>query len=418
MEENMELTERNLKQISKTECFDTSFIKKEIDSGRATILKNKKRKINPVIVGEKFKCKYNLNLGISPVKSGISEELKKLDIAISNGADTVMDLSVGKSCEETRQRLLKSSSIPFGTVPVYTMINDEEDIKKLSKNLILDTIEKQCEEGVDFMTIHSGLLRKSIPYIKKRLTGVVSRGGSLILRYMIENNRENPFYEYFDDIINVLKKYDVVISIGDGLRPGSIYDATDKAQISELKTIGELNSYSRKHGVHTMIEGPGHIPINQIKRNVDLAKKYTSNAPLYFLGPLITDIAMGYDHINGAIGGAVAGYLGVSLICAVGPSEHIGLPTIDDIRLECVTFNLVKHSVNIAKGFKDEIDRDNKLSSFRKKFKWNEQIKLSIDPEYASKRFCELNNSKGDYCSMCGNSFCAIKNTGKALEKV
>lgn len=414
----MKLTERNLKQISKTEGFDTSFIKKEIDSGRATVLKNRKRKINPVIVGEKFKCKYNLNLGISPVKSGISEELKKLDIAISNGADTVMDLSVGKSCEETRQRLLKSSSVPFGTVPIYTMINDEDDIKKLSKNLILDTIEKQCEEGVDFMTIHSGLLRKNIPYIKKRLTGVVSRGGSLILRYMTENDKENPFYEYYDDIINILKKYDVAISIGDGLRPGSIYDATDEAQISELKTIGELNSYSRKNGVHTMIEGPGHIPLNQIKKNVELAKEYTSNAPLYFLGPLVTDIAMGYDHINGAIGGAVAGYLGVALICAVGPTEHIGLPTIDDIRLECVTFNLVKHSVNIAKGFNDEIDRDNKLSTFRKKFKWNEQIKHSIDPEYASKRFCELNNSNGNYCSMCGNSFCAIKNTNKALERV
>ncbi|MEF3279390.1 MAG: phosphomethylpyrimidine synthase ThiC [Elusimicrobiota bacterium] len=410
------LSNHQLKQISLIEERSVDFILKELKQGRATILKNKNRKIKPVIVGRNFKCKYNLNLGLSPQKSSVKEELKKLDIALRHGADTVMDLSVGKKCDKTRIELLKYSPVPFGTVPIYTMIEHETDIKRLNRNEILESIQKQCEEGVDFMTIHAGLLKKSIPYIKKRLSSVVSRGGSLVLRYISETGRENPFYEYFDDIINILKKYDVVISIGDGLRPGSIYDATDKAQISELKVIGELNRYSRERGVMTMIEGPGHLPINEIKKNVDIAIKYTNDAPLYFLGPLVSDIALGYDHINGAIGGAIAGYLGVSLICAVGPSEHLGLPTMDDIKEECVVFNLVKHAVNLARGFENEFERNKKMSEARAKFDWERQFNLSLFPEYARKKFCQLNKDKGEYCSMCGSSFCAMKNSKKAQE--
>lgn len=412
------LSQKDLRQISRIEEKSVDFITKELNSQKASVLKNIKRKINPVIVGRNFKCKYNLNLGISPQKSNLKNEIKKLEIAIRNGADTVMDLSVGTGRDETRKKLLELSPVPFGTVPIYTMIDNEEDIKKLSKNLILDTVEKQCEEGVDFMTIHAGLLRKSVEYVKNRLMGVVSRGGSLILRYMSLTGKENPFYENYDEIIKILKKYNVAISIGDGLRPGSIYDSTDKAQISELKVIGELNRYSRENGVHTMIEGPGHVPINQIEKNVKLAINYCNDAPLYFLGPLVTDIALGYDHINGAIGGAMAGYFGVSLLCAVGPSEHIGLPTIEDIKEECVVFNLVKHAVNISKGFKKDIERDNKMSEARKDFRWEDQFKLSINPEYARKRFCELNNSKVNYCSMCGEGFCAMKNSKKALSEV
>ncbi len=406
---------RELKQISIEEERPQNFILKEIEEGRATVLKNKKRNIKPVIVGRNFRCKYNLNLGISPERADIENEIEKLKIALKHCADTVMDLSVGKNRDKTRKRLLELSPVPFGTVPVYTMIDDEDDIKKLSKNLILETIEKQCEEGVDFMTIHAGLLKNSLKYIKKRLTGVVSRGGSLILRYIAETGKENPFYEYYDEIIKILKKYDVVISIGDGLRPGSINDATDKAQISELKVIGELNRYARKNGVGTMIEGPGHIPINEIEKNVKLAIKYTDDAPLYFLGPLVCDIALGFDHINGAIGAAMAGYFGVSLLCAVGPSEHLGLPDKKDIEEECVVFNLVKHSVNLAKGYESERKRNFEMSKARKNFEWEKQFKLSIYPEYAKKRFCELNNSRGNYCSMCGKAFCAMKNTQKAF---
>jgi phosphomethylpyrimidine synthase len=407
-----------IRDISEAEGFSSDFIIREIKNGRATILRNLKRNIKPKIVGRKFKCKYNLNLGVSPQYSDISLEIKKLDLAIKNGADTIMDLSVGKNCDATRKELLLRCTLPFGTVPIYTMINDEEDIKKLSKNLILETIEKQCEEGVDFMTIHAGLLKKSIKYIKKRTLGVVSRGGSLIFRYIAETGKENPFYEYFDDIVKILKKYRVTISIGDGLRPGCIDDATDKAQLSELKVIGELNSYCRKNGVFTMIEGPGHIPINQIEKNVKIAIKWCNDAPLYFLGPLVSDIAIGWDDVCGAIGAAMAGYFGVSLLCAVGPTEHIGLPNDDDIKRECVVFNIVKHSINIAKGFKDEIERDKNLSIARKNFDWEKQFLLSIDPEYAREKFCKLNKNKEEFCSMCGEEFCAMRNTRKGLLSV
>ena len=404
-----------VREIAKSEGLSIKTVIREIKNGRASILRNVKRNIRPKVVGRKFRCKYNLNLGLSPKSSDITKEIQKLELAIKNGADTVMDLSVGRNCDETRRELLARCSIPFGTVPIYTMINDEDDIRKLSKNLILETIEKQCEEGVDFMTIHAGLLKKSIKYIRKRTVGVVSRGGSLILRYMSETGKENPFYEYFDEIVKILKKYRVAISIGDGLRPGCIADATDKAQLSELKVIGELNAYCRKNKVFTMIEGPGHVPINQIEKNVKIAIKYCNDAPLYFLGPLVSDIAIGWDDVCGAIGSAIAGYLGVSLLCAVGPTEHIGLPNKDDIRRECVIFHIVKHAVNIAKGFKDEFDRDKKLSIARKNFDWETQFLLSIDPEYAKKKFCELNKDMDRSCSMCGETFCAMRNTEKGL---
>lgn len=405
------VTKEELLQISLSEDFSLKKVKEEIDNHRACVLRNIKRKIKPVVIGRVFKCKYNLNLGVSPLKSSVKCELKKLEVALKFGADTVMDLSVGKNRDKTRKILLENSPIPFGTVPIYTMVDDEEEIKKLNRNLIIETIEKHCQEGVDFMTIHAGFTRRSIGYIRKRVCGVVSRGGSMILRYMMETGKENPFYEYYDDIIKILKKYRVAISIGDGLRPGSVCDATDKAQLSELDVVANLNKRARENGVFTMIEGPGHVPINQIKKNVDIAIRKTSDAPLYFLGPLVSDIAIGYDHISGAIGSAIAGYFGVSLLCAVGPTEHIGLPTIEDIKEECVVFNLVKHSVNLAKGFKDELERNFKLSLARKNFDWDKQFDLSIDPEYARIRFKELNSIKDDYCSMCGKTFCAMRNS-------
>ncbi len=409
------VNEKEIALIAKSEKIAIDCVRNEIFHNRAAILKNLKRKIKPVAVGRRFRCKYNLNLGVSPDRSSIKSELKKLKIALSYGADTVMDLSVGTDKSITRKILLENSPIPFGTVPVYTMINSDDDIKKISKNLILETIEKQCEEGVDFMTIHAGFTRRSIKYVEKRLCGVVSRGGSILLRYMLETSKENPFYEYYDDIIKILNKYRVAISIGDGLRPGSIYDATDKAQLSELYVIAELNKRAREYGVFTMIEGPGHIPINEIKKNVDIAIKLTSDAPLYFLGPLVTDIAVGYDHINAAIGAAMAGYFGVSLLCAVGPTEHLGLPTVEDIKEECVVFKLVKHAVNIAKGFKDSFEIDKEMSIARKKFNWVKQFELSIDPEYSKKRYYQLNKKENRYCSMCGKQFCAMSNASKAF---
>ncbi|MCX7641765.1 MAG: phosphomethylpyrimidine synthase ThiC [Elusimicrobiales bacterium] len=407
---------KELLQISNLEKLPLNFIEKEIKNHHVCILRNIKRSIKPIIVGRKFRCKYNLNLGVSTEKTSIKCELQKLSIALKFDADTVMDLSVGKNRDATRRILIEHSQIPFGTVPIYTMVDTDEDIKKITKSFIIETIERQCEEGVDFMTIHAGLKKRMIPYIKKRLCGVVSRGGSMILRYIIETGRENPFYEYYDDIIKILKKYRVAISIGDGLRPGCIYDATDKAQVEELKVIGELNMRARRNGVFTMIEGPGHVPINEIKENVDIAIKHTSDAPLYFLGPLVTDIAMGYDHINAAIGSAMAGYFGVSLLCAVGPTEHIGLPTPQDIRQECVVFSLVKHAVNLAKGFKDEFERDKNISIARKKFDWNKQFEFSIDPEYAKARFKQLNKNIDKYCSMCGEKFCAMRNSSKVFK--
>ncbi|MGC8866827.1 MAG: phosphomethylpyrimidine synthase ThiC [Elusimicrobiales bacterium] len=410
------LKEKEIDEISRSEKLSLSSIRDEIIHHRVCILKNSKRNIKPIAVGRRFRCKYNLNLGVSENGSSLKREIRKLKIALKYGADTVMDLSVGRNKDAIRKILLENSPIPFGSVPIYTMVDSDDDIKRISKSLILETIEKQCEEGVDFMTIHAGFTRRSIRYVKNRLCGVVSRGGSMVLRYMVETGRENPFYEYYDDIIEILKKYRVAISIGDGLRPGSIYDATDKAQLSELYVIAELNKRARKNGVFTMIEGPGHIPINEIKKNVEIAIKLTSDAPLYFLGPLVTDIALGYDHINGAIGSAIAGYFGVSLLCAVGPTEHLGLPTAKDIKEECITFCLVKHAVNIAKGFEDDFNRDMEMSIARKNFDWERQFALSLDANYARKRYYELNKKNGEYCSMCGNVFCAMRNSRKVLD--
>jgi len=412
------MAENILEQISKTEKIPLSVIKKEITNGRCAVLKNLKRNINPVAIGNKFRCKVNINIGLSPESKDIKQEIDKLNLIIKYGADTVMDLTPSVYSNTTRKELIKNCSIPFGTVPIYTMIESQKDIKKINKTFILDSIERQCEEGVDFMTLHSAFRRTHLKYVKKRLMPVVSRGGALIARYMSITGNENPFYEYFPEIMDILAKYSVAVSIGDGLRPGCLADATDKAQLAELYEMRELLKICRKKGVYAMVEGPGHIPLNEIEKNVAIARKATSDAPLYFLGPLVIDSAMGFDHINGAIGSAMAGYYGVSLLCAVSPSEHIGLPNLKDIKSTLEVFELVKRAVNVAKGFKDFKIREKEMSLARKNFDWLKQFELSIDPNFTEERFHELNGKKSKHCSMCGSKYCAIKNSIKAMETV
>ncbi len=411
----MLVSEKELKLISEKEEVPSDLIKKEISCGRAVLLRNKKRKINPIIVGRKFKCKINVNIGISPESKSLKKELKKMYAAIECGANVLMDLSTGSDAFRTRSILLKNSNLPLGTVPIYSMPQINGRIQ-LSKSAILDEIEKQAEQGVDFMTLHCGILSRHLPLAKKRIVGIVSRGGALIAKYMSETGKENPFYEYFDEILPVLKKYSVTISLGDGLRPGSCHDASDAAQYAELSVLGELKKRCLSSGVGFMIEGPGHVPMNLIKENVLRAEKETDKAPLYFLGPLVVDNAMGRDHIAAAIGATMAGFYGVSLLCVVTPAEHIGLPDIEDIREGTCVFRIAAESVNLARGFNQEKMTSIEISKARVAFDWQKQFSLAIDGRLAKEKYQKLNRKKRNYCSMCGKDFCAMKKFKDCIE--
>ena len=404
-----------MKMISYSEGINSKLILNRIKEGKVVIPLNKIHQIkSPCGIGYGLRTKVNANIGTSTDKSEISDELKKLGVAIKYGADTVMDLSVGGDLKKIRKRILKHSTVPLGTVPIYEIAVDAQknngDFLKFTFNDILNILESQAKEGVDFFTVHSGITKKSLNVLKKckRVLGVVSRGGAILASWMNYHRKENPFYEYFDQILDIAYKYDITLSLGDGLRPGSILDSTDKAQLSELKILGELAIRAKAKFVQVMIEGPGHIPLNEIKKNVILEKKICHQAPFYVLGPLVTDVACGYDHISASIGGALAASLGADFLCYVTPSEHLRHPSVEDVREGVIASKIAAHAADIVKGIKSAIQWDRDMSQARKRRDWKEQIKLSIDPDKAKYYRTSSKPYLSDVCTMCGK-YCSIK---------
>lgn len=402
-----------LKTLAKKEAVPLAFFKKQLSKGRIVIPLNKKRKIsNPCAVGEGLKIKINTNLGLSTKALNIQDEVKKMACAIKYGSDTIMDLSVSDNLVVLRKQLIKKSSVPLGTVPMYEIALEAKRrrgrIEDITFDDIWDVLKKQAEDGVDFFTIHAGILKKNLSMLKrkKRIGGVVSRGGALLTYWMSINKKENPFYENFDKILQLAKAYNITLSLGDALRPGAIADSTDELQISELRTLGQLAKRCRKKGVQVMIEGPGHIRLDEIAMNMMLEKKICSNSPFYVLGPLPTDIAAGYDHITSAIGGAIAALHGADFLCVVTPAEHLRHPTIDDIRNGVIASKIAAHSVDVLR-FKDEWEKDRKLSLYRARRNWNKIMPLVIDPDKV-KEYRKKSKPSEDICAMCGD-FCSLK---------
>ncbi len=400
--------------VAEKENIDVNDLMKKIADGRVVIPASVLHKnLDPIGIGESLRVKVNANIGSSPDMADLEYELEKLKVCINAKADTVMDLSTGGDIDKIRQEIIRNSHIPVGTVPVYQAACNVEDVVELDEKDFINGIKRHVEDGVDFITVHAGLTRKSIPFIKKRLMGVVSRGGALSLKWMIHHDRENPFYENFDDILDIVRKYDVTLSLGDGLRPGCLKDATDEAQISELKVLGELTERCWDAGVQVMIEGPGHIPLHQIEKNVRLEKDICHGAPFYVLGPLVTDIAPGYDHITSAIGGCVAAFYGADFLCYVTPSEHLGLPNVEEVREGVIAARIAAHAADIGRGYNGAIDWDNKMSKARSKLDWKKMLDLSINPEVAKAIRSRCTDADEDVCSMCGR-FCSVK-TSKSV---
>ncbi|MEA3546023.1 MAG: phosphomethylpyrimidine synthase ThiC [Thermodesulfobacteriota bacterium] len=392
-----------------------------VATGVIAIPKNRHHDVEKIMaVGKGLSTKVNANIGASRDLPGLQQELEKLCVSLRAGADTVMDLSMGKDLNEIRRGILEKCPVPLGTVPVYQTVAEVveergQDIGDITVDQLLKNIEQQALDGVDFMTLHCGLTSDSLARVKnhKRLMGVVSRGGSFTIEWMTANNRENPFYEYYDDLLAILKEHEVTISLGDGLRPGCLADATDRGQIQELIHLGELTQRAWDAGVQVIVEGPGHMPMDQIQANILLQKRLCHGAPFYVLGPLVTDIAPGYDHITGAIGGAIAAAAGADYLCYVTPAEHLKLPNPHDVRDGVIASRIAAHAADIVKGFPGAIDKDNAMAKCRNRLDWKGQIDLSLDPDKA-KQFREEGNSyTGDACSMCG-SYCAIKVYKKA----
>ncbi|MDD5561289.1 MAG: phosphomethylpyrimidine synthase ThiC [Candidatus Omnitrophica bacterium] len=412
-----------MRKVARTEGINPAQLMLLIRQGKAVIPLNKNHKIKkPCAVGSMLSTKVNANIGTSTDESRISDEIRKLKVAIGYGADTLMDLSVGGDLLKMRQQALKYSSVPLGTVPVYEVaVRAQErnnDFIKFKAADILDVLDEQARQGVDFFTIHCGVTGRSLKALEKqkRLMGVVSRGGAIIANWIKRNKKENPFYTHFEQILDIANKYDVTLSLGDGLRPGSILDATDKAQITELKILGALAKRARARGVQVMIEGPGHVPLNQIKKNVLLEKKYCGKAPFYVLGPLVTDVAPGYDHITSAIGGALAAGFGADFLCYVTPAEHLRHPTADDVREGVIASRIAAHAGDLVKRRRSSISWDKNISAARKARDWKKQIKLSIDPAKAKEYRSSSKPKLYDVCTMCGK-YCSIKLMEECKEK-
>jgi phosphomethylpyrimidine synthase len=403
--------------VDEDEDTSSSSIIENLAKGKMVIPANKNHKnLHPIGIGKDLRVKVNANIGASPAKSCLEDELKKLDVALKAGADTIMDLTVFndyQKIDEIRKSLIDNCQAPLGTVPIYQAAIEAGGYENMNIDNYLRVFEKHAKDGVDFTTVHAGVTRAAIPLLEKRLLGVVSRGGSFLVHWMKKHNKENFIYTYFEKILEIAKEYDVTISLGDGLRPGAIDDATDKAQLHELRVLGKLAQKCKDYGVQVMIEGPGHVPLNEIEENVCLEKKICKGTPFYVLGPLPTDIAAGYDHIACAIGGALAGYYGADFLCYVTPKEHIGLPDLEDVRQGVIITKLAAHIADIARGNTKAVERDRRMSEARRDFDWNRMQGLSLDPERFKelrKAECEKNpdieNIKG--CSMCGE-YCAVK---------
>lgn len=404
-----------MKQVAAAENVDEQHLLSEISRGSIIIPVNKKRKnCKPLGIGKGLSTKINANIGTSKDCSDLAEELKKLDIAVKAGADTIMDLSTGGDIDGIRREILRNCPVPLGTVPIYQAaieaVRNKKAIVDMTEEEIFKVIERQADDGVDFITVHCGLTRQAAGHIKQegRLMDVVSRGGSFTVAWMMHNKKENPLYEHFDRLLEIAASCDMTLSLGDGMRPGCIADATDRGQIQELITLGELAQRALEKGVQVMIEGPGHVPIDQIIANMQLQKRLCHGAPFYVLGPLVTDAAPGYDHITSAIGGAIAATYGADFLCYVTPSEHLRLPTLEDVREGVIASKIAAHAADIAKGVKGAIDRDITMARCRKKMDWEGQIRASLDPERARAMRASRAPSDSDVCTMCGE-FCAIK---------
>ena len=400
--------------VAQVEMLDAQLIRSEVAAGKMIIPANiHHENLLPMAIGMEAKTKINANIGNSSLSSDICAELEKLQICLKYGADTVMDLSTGGDLDAIRSAIIANSTVPIGTVPMYQIIHDIKEVENLKAADILKTLEKQARQGVSYFTIHAGFLLKFMPLVAKRKMGIVSRGGSLTASWMMHHHKENPFYEAFDDILEICASHDVALSLGDGLRPGCLYDATDEAQLSELRVLGELTLRAWEKNVQVMIEGPGHIPLNQIEYNMKIERELCHGAPFYVLGPLPTDIGAGYDHITSAIGGTMAAFYGASMLCYVTPKEHLGLPNANDVREGIVAHKIAAHAADVALGKAGAIERDHAMSDARYAFDWNKQFELSLDPERARELHDESlpqeSFKKAEFCSMCGPKFCAYK---------
>lgn len=393
-------------------------VRDEVASGRMVIPANKvhlEYQLDPMCIGRASKTKINANMGASPVSSSTDEEVEKLQWAERWGADTVMDLSTGGDLDACRDAIVKNSRVPIGTVPIYSMIIGRK-IEQLSVDLILESLEHQASQGVDYFTIHAGVLREHLPYVKRRLIGIVSRGGSLLAKWMLHHQQQNPMYTHWEDICQIMRKYDVTFSIGDGLRPGGLADATDIAQLSELATLGELTERAWRCGVQVMVEGPGHVPFDQIEYNMKLQRLLCHGAPFYVLGPLVTDMFPGYDHITSCIGATAAGYHGASMLCYVTPKEHLGLPKRDDVKQGCVAYKIAAHAADVALGIPGSRDRDDELTKARAALNWEKHFELSFDPDLARAYHDEDLDVDTDFCAMCGHDWCSVRISKEIVE--
>ncbi|MCP4199847.1 MAG: phosphomethylpyrimidine synthase ThiC [Proteobacteria bacterium] len=401
-------------RVAEQEQIDPELVRDEVARGRLVIPANIHHvNLDPKGIGDAVTCKINTNIGGSPVRSGAEEELKKLRLCLVLGSDAVMDLTVGPHIKEIRQTLLDNCPAPLGTVPIYEEIERIDQCEDMTADGLLEVIEGQARQGVDFMTVHAGLLRAHVPMAMKRLTGIVSRGGSLTAKWMQHHKQENPLYEHFDRLLDICRRYDVTLSLGDGLRPGCLADASDEAQFAELKTLGELVKRCHDAEVQVMVEGPGHVPFDQIAMNMEKERELCYEAPFYILGPVVTDIAPGYDHITSAIGATMGAFSGASMLCYVTPREHLGLPNLEDVRQGVVAYKIAAHAADVARKRPGARDRDDALSKARADFDWEKVFELSLDPHRAKMMHEESHvrpeDVQADYCSMCGPKHCAMK---------
>ncbi len=400
-----------MRRAAEGEPISADAMSKELAAGRLVIPANRNHlagRLNPCAIGRAVTTKINANIGASPLDSDDITELHKLEVALKYGADAVMDLSTGGDVDRCRCNLIEHSPVTLGTVPLYEMII-HKPIEELTYDDILATCRKQAEQGVDFFTIHAGVLREHLPLLDGRIAGIVSRGGSLLALWMKHHNKQNPFYEVFDDLCDIMAEYDVCFSLGDGLRPGCLADATDQAQIAELRTLGELTRRAWDKGCQVMVEGPGHVPFNQIAYNMKIQQEICAGAPFYVLGPLVTDVAPGYDHITSAIGATAAAYHGASFLCYVTPREHLGLPTLDDVRQGVIAYRIAAHAADVALGLPGARDWDDELSRARADLDWQKHLDLALDPETARRMHDEKKLADTDHCTMCGKDWCSVR---------
>ena len=410
-----------MRYVAGKEKLTAELVREEVARGRMIIPANINHlELEPMCIGVASLCKINANIGNSAVTSNIGDEINKLHTAVHYGADTVMDLSTGGDIHEIREAILRHSPVPIGTVPIYEAISRVKRIEDLTPGLMLEVIEEQAEQGVDYMTIHAGVLIQYLPLVSKRITGIVSRGGAILAQWMAHHHKQNFLYEYFDEICKIFMKYDVSFSLGDGLRPGCIADASDEAQFAELKTLGELTKQAWEYDVQVMIEGPGHVPMDKIKEQVDKERELCYEAPFYTLGPLVTDIAPGYDHITSAIGAAMIGWHGAAMLCYVTPKEHLGLPNEKDVKDGIIAYKIAAHAADLARRRPGAQDRDDALSFARYTFDWEKQFALSLDPETARSMHDETlpddYYKEAAFCSMCGPKFCSMNYSSKVDE--